>query len=197
MFSNNALKTYQRLNKVLKKDKTQDEGYLVSENVKWDIEKAIATYMEIQQSSSNVNIQTKNDDGCHVVKDDRRKNLFKKIKAYTSKKSILLAAIGMIALAASVNLVELACSLGFPAVFSEILALNKVSTIKRILYLLLYDLFYMLDDIIIFYIAMFTFNIKAVSNKYTKYSNLVGGIIILLIGLLLLIAPNWIMFNFE
>ena len=142
-------------------------------------------------------IQTKNDDGCHVVKDDRRKKLFKKIKDYTSKKSILLATIGMITLAASVNLVELACSLGFPAVFSEILALNKVSTIKRILYLLLYDLFYMLDDIIIFYIAMFTFNIKAISNKYTKYSNLVGGIIILIIGLLLLIAPNWIMFNFE
>ena len=62
MFSNNALKTYQRLNKVLKKDKTQDEGYLVNENVKWDIEKAIATYMEIQQSSSNVSIQTKNDE---------------------------------------------------------------------------------------------------------------------------------------
>ena len=142
-------------------------------------------------------IQTKDDDGCHVVKDERRKKLFKNIRKYTSKKNILLACLGMIALAASVNLVELACSLGFPAVFSEILAVNKVSTIKRILYLLLYDIFYMLDDIVIFYIAVFTFNIKAISNKYTKYSNLVGGIIILLIGLLLLIKPDWIMFNFN
>ncbi len=142
-------------------------------------------------------IQTrKEDDGCHVVKDEKRKELFKKMKKYTTKKNILLASLGMIVLAASVNLVELACSLGFPAIFSEILALNKIPTVTRILYLLLYDLFYMLDDIIIFYIAMFTFNIKAISNKYTKYSNLVGGIIILIIGTLLLVAPNIIMFNF-
>ncbi len=142
-------------------------------------------------------IQTKDDDGCHVVKDKKRRVLFQKIKKYTTKQSLLIGVIGMILLAASVNLVELACSLGFPAIFSEILAINKVSTIERVLYLLLYDLFYMLDDILIFYIAMFTFNIKAISNKYSKYSNLIGGIIILLIGILLLLKPEWIMFNFN
>ncbi len=142
-------------------------------------------------------IQTKNDDGCHVVKDKKRRVLFQKIKKYTTKQSLLIGLVGMILLAASVNLVELACSLGFPAIFSEILAINKVSTIERIIYLILYDLFYMLDDILIFYIAMFTFNIKAVSNKYSKYSNLIGGIIILLIGILLLLKPEWIMFNFN
>ena len=142
-------------------------------------------------------IQTKDDDGCHVVKDKKRRVLFQKIKKYTTKQSLLIGLVGMILLAASVNLVELACSLGFPAIFSEILAINKVSTIERIIYLILYDLFYMLDDILIFYIAMFTFNIKAISNKYSKYSNLIGGIIILLIGILLLLKPEWIMFNFN
>ena len=37
---------------------------------------------------------------------------------------------------------------------------------------------------------------QAMSNKYTKYSNLIGGIIIFLIGVLLLLKPEWIMFNF-
>ena len=142
-------------------------------------------------------IQTKDDDGCHVVKDKKRRVLFQKIKKYTTKQSLLIGLVGMILLAASVNLVELACSLGFPAIFSEILAINKVSTIERIIYLIIYDLFYMLDDILIFYIAMFTLNIKAISNKYSKYSNLIGGIIILLIGILLLLKPEWIMFNFN
>ena len=142
-------------------------------------------------------IQTRNDDGCHVVKDKKRKVLFQKIRNYTTKKSLILGVLGMILLAASVNLVELACSLGFPAIYSEILAINNVSSINRVLYLLLYDLFYMLDDIIIFYIAMFTLNIKAISNKYSKYSNLIGGIIIILIGILLLLKPEWIMFNFN
>lgn len=142
-------------------------------------------------------LKTKNETGCHVVKDKKRKVLFQKIKEYTSKKSLLLAILGILILAISVNLVELACSLGFPAVYSEILAINQVTGIKRILYLLLYDIFYMLDDIIIFYIAVFTLNIKAISNKYSKYSNLIGGIIILLIGVLLLLKPEWIMFNFN
>lgn len=142
-------------------------------------------------------IQTKNETGCHVVKNKKRKVLLQKIKDYANKRSLLLAILGMIVLAISVNLVELACSLGFPAVYSEILAVNQVTGPKRILYLILYDIFYMLDDMIIFYIAMFTLNIKAISNKYSKYSNLIGGIIILLIGLLLLLKPEWIMFNFS
>lgn len=142
-------------------------------------------------------IKTRNETGCHVVKNKKRKKLFAKIKEYTSKKSLILAILGILALAISVNLVELACSLGFPAVFSEILAINNISGTERILYLILYDIFYMLDDMIIFYIAVATLNIKAISNKYSKYSNLIGGIIILIIGILLLLKPEWIMFNFN
>lgn len=141
-------------------------------------------------------LKTRKENGCHVVKNKKRKVLFQKIKDYTSKKNLFFAIIGIIILAISVNLVELACSLGFPAIYSEILAVNRVVGARRVIYLILYDIFYMLDDMIIFYLAVFTLNVKAISNKYTKYSNLIGGIIIFLIGVLLLLKPEWIMFNF-
>ena len=141
-------------------------------------------------------LKTRKENGCHVVKNKKRKVLFKKIKDYTSKKNLFFAIMGIIILAISVNLVELACSLGFPAIYSEILAVNRVVGARRVIYLILYDIFYMLDDMIIFYLAVFTLNVKAISNKYTKYSNLIGGIIIFLIGVLLLLKPEWIMFNF-
>ena len=141
-------------------------------------------------------LKTRKKNGCHVVKNKKRKVLFQKIKDYTSKKNLFFAIMGIIILAISVNLVELACSLGFPAIYSEILAVNRVVGARRVIYLILYDIFYMLDDMIIFYLAVFTLNVKAISNKYTKYSNLVGGIIIFLIGILLLLKPEWIMFNF-
>ena len=54
----------------------------------------------------------------------------------------------------------------------------------------------MLDDIIIFTIAMISFKVTGISNKYSKYSHLIGGIIMLLIGLLLVLKPEWLMFNF-
>lgn len=141
-------------------------------------------------------LKTRKKNGCHVVKNKKRKVLFQKIKDYTSKKNLFFAIMGIIILAISVNLVELACSLGFPAIYSEILAVNRVVGARRVIYLILYDIFYMLDDMIIFYLAVFTLNVKAISNKYTKYSNLIGGIIIFLIGILLLLKPEWIMFNF-
>lgn len=141
-------------------------------------------------------IKTRNDTGCHVVDDKKRKKMVKRVIKITKQESMLLALIGVIALAASVNLVELACSLGFPAIFSEILALNNVTGALRVLYLIIYVFFYMIDDLIVFTIAVSTFTIAAKSTKYTKYVNLIAGIIMILIGTLLIFKPEWVMFNF-
>jgi hypothetical protein len=99
-------------------------------------------------------------------------------------------------LAFSVNLIELLCSLGLPVIFTQVLSLNNLSTIEYIIYMIIYIIFFLIDDIIIFVIAMKTLEIKAISNKYTKYSHLIGGLIMLIIGLLLILKPEWIMFNF-
>ena len=56
-------------------------------------------------------------DGCHVVDEAKRKKYFTKIKSLTAEQNLLLALIGIITLAASVNLVELACSAGFPTIY--------------------------------------------------------------------------------
>ena len=80
--------------------------------------------------------------------------------------------------------------------FTQILAVNEVSNTMQIIYSLVYILFFLIDDIIIFVIAMKTLEIKAISNKYGKYSHLIGGLIMLIIGLLLIFKPEWIMFNF-
>ena len=141
-------------------------------------------------------IKTKNDDGCHVVDEKKRKKILKKGMKIVNEKNVFIALIGIIALAASVNLVELACSLGFPAIFSQILALNNIKGFLRIFYLILYVLFYMFDDIVVFTVAVSTLSITTKSTKYTKYVNLVAGIIMILIGILLIFKPEWVMFNF-
>lgn len=138
-----------------------------------------------------------NDSGCEVVDDKKRKSIFKKIRKFTSEKSFLLAILGVMGLAISVNLVELACSAGLPLVFTELLALNKVSNFMKIMYTLVYILFFLIDDLIVFFIAMFTMKVTGISTKYNKFSHLLGGIIMLLIGILLLFKPEWLMFQFK
>lgn len=139
---------------------------------------------------------TSNDSGCEVVDDKKRKKVITKIKDFTKKKSLFLSIIGVVSLAISVNVIELACSAGLPLVFTQILALNKVSGIGAFFYTLIYIFFFLIDDIIIFSVAMITSKVTAFSTKYTKYSHLVGGLIMLLIGVLLLLKPEWLMFNF-
>lgn len=138
-----------------------------------------------------------NDSGCDVVDESKRKKIFKRIRKFTSEKSLILAIIGIMGLAISVNIVELACSAGLPIVFSELLALNNVNWSMKFLYTLVYILFFMLDDFIVFIIAMLSMKVTGISTKYNKYSHLIGGIIMLLVGVLLLWKPGWLMFQFK
>lgn len=135
--------------------------------------------------------------GCSVVDDKKRKSLIKKIRKITKNESFILALFGIILLAVSVNLIELACSLGFPVVFSEILSLNEVDSFLRILYLLLYVIFYMIDDLVVFVVSMVTLEATGITNKYNRLSHLVGGIIMILMAILMFFKPEWLMFNFK
>ena len=138
----------------------------------------------------------KKEDGCNVVNAKKRNKIFDKIKKFTKEKNLLLALIGVITLAISVNIVELACSAGLPLVFTEILSLNNLPKIVEIIYILVYVLFFLLDDLIIFIIAMITLKLTGFSTKYGKLSKIIGGIILFIMGILLIFFPNIIMLNF-
>ena len=80
--------------------------------------------------------------------------------------------------------------------FTQILSMNNLTVIQEILYIALYMLFFLIDDLVVFFIAVRTMQVTGVSTKYGKISKLVGGILLLLIGILLIFKPEWLMFNF-
>lgn len=137
-----------------------------------------------------------NDSGCEIVDDKKRKKVIDRIKKFTHEKSFVLAMIGVITLAFTVNLVELACSAGLPLLFTQILALNDLNSFEYMIYIFIYIFCFLLDDIVVFVIAMTTLQVTGITTKYNKYSHLIGGIIMILIGILLIFKPEWIMFNF-
>lgn len=141
-------------------------------------------------------LERKKDAGCQVVDEKKRKKIISKIKKFTTEKSFILALLGIILLAASVNIVELACSAGLPVLYTNILAINNITGLSAIFYIILYILFFLLDDLIIFIVAAITFKVTGMTTKYTKFSHLIGAIIMLVIGILMIVKPEWIMFNF-
>ena len=140
--------------------------------------------------------KTRKDSGCHVVDKKKRKRIITRLDVILANNKIILMILGTIVLATSVNLVELACSLGFPTIFLEILSINNITGLSKILYLLIYIFFYLIDDLVIFLIAVFTLKSKGISTKYNKYVNLIGGILMILMGVLLIFKPEWVMLNF-
>lgn len=138
----------------------------------------------------------KKDEGCDVVNKKDRKKIMEKIISITHEKKFIIALLGIMVLAASVNIIELMCSIGIPLLFTQILAMNNLSTFGYMIYMFIYIFFFLIDDIVIFVISMVTLKVTGLSTKYTKYSHLVGGIIMLIIGLLLIIKPELLMFNF-
>ncbi len=138
---------------------------------------------------------TNKEAACKVTNTEERKKVFERLKEITQKKSFWLALGGIILLAFAVNLVELVCSAGFPAVYTQILALSNLPTWQYYGYLLLYILFFLIDDLFVFFVAMTTLKITGITSKYTRYSHLIGGVLMVLIGLLLIFRPEWLMFG--
>lgn len=137
-----------------------------------------------------------NDNGCSVVSEKKRGKIFAWIKKFTSDKNLVLAIFGIIVLSFSVNIVELACSAGLPVMFIEILSMNNLTIIEEVVYIALYMMCFLLDDLVIFVIAVRTMEVTGISSKYGKLSKLIGGILLLIIGILLIFKPEWLMFNF-
>lgn len=89
-----------------------------------------------------------------------------------------------------VNLVELVCSAGLPAIYTQVLALSKLANWQYYLYIFIYVFFFMIDDLIVFSIAMLTLENTGITTKYSKYSRIIGGLIMILIGYLIIFKPN-------
>jgi hypothetical protein len=138
----------------------------------------------------------KNREGaCKVTGGEKKKKVFERIKEVVQTKNFAFAMVGIMILAIAVNMVELVCSAGLPAVYTQVLSLSGFPVWQYYLYLIFYILIFMLDDLVVFGIAMITLRSIGLSGKYARLSHLIGGIIMLIIGILLLFKPEWLMFG--
>ena len=132
---------------------------------------------------------------CKVTNNEKRKKVFENLKAVTQKQKLWIAVGGIILLAFAVNLVELICSAGLPAVYVQILTLTELPAWQYYAYLVLYIFVFMLDDLFVFFVAMKTLQIAGITTKYTRAARLIGGVIMLIIGISLIFKPELLMFG--
>jgi len=106
-----------------------------------------------------------------------------RIQKVFQKKSSIAVLVGAIFLfAVIVTIIEFPCTAFFPVLFAGILAKAELSTYLSLLYIGLYIFFYMLDELIILLVAVFTFRIWIVSPKFVSILNLIASILLLFLG---------------
>ena len=127
---------------------------------------------------------------CEVTDFEQRAKISKKIKDIANKPFTLLTALAIIGLALSVNVIEFACSVGIPQTYTKILQINEVPFWTRQFYTFIYIIGYMIDDIIVFGFALMSVNKLQLTTKYSKWVNLFGGILMIILGLIMLIKPS-------
>jgi len=134
-------------------------------------------------------------DVCVVTAPEHRRRVFERLKSIALERRFWLAAMAMVALAFVVNLVELVCSAGIPAVYTQVLALTPLPAWQYYGYLALYIVVFMLDDLFVFVVAMTTLQATGLTARYARGSHLVGGLVLIGIGILLVVRPEWLIFG--
>jgi glutaredoxin len=131
-----------------------------------------------------------------TIPESKKPSIIKKMRGLVNPQTgIVLTLLGVAGLAFMVNLVELLCTAGFPAIYTSILAQYDLPGYAYYLYLLLYIIMYMIDDFIIFTVVVSTMTSKRFTEKYGRLSKLISGIVILVLGIMMLINPKILMFG--
>lgn len=130
------------------------------------------------------------DGACKIIDTTKRASLITSIKKLAYEPLTWMSAAGIIALAFSVNVIEFACSIGIPQAFTKILQMNQLNFWQEQGTMLLYIFFYMLDDLFIFGLALWGADRLYLTQKYSRWSTCIGGILMLILGSILIVRPE-------
>ena len=124
------------------------------------------------------------------IRDSVKPTLYRRTRNVLQAQSLWAALFAVTIVAIMVNMVELLCTAGLPALYTQVLTLSPMPTSQYYAYLLLYNLAYIFDDALMVAIAVFTMNKFKLQEKQGRWLKLVSGLVIFILGVLLLAVPE-------
>jgi hypothetical protein len=92
-----------------------------------------------------------------------------------------------------VNLVELLCTAGLPAMYTAVLAQQGLSPAAHYAYLGLYIVGYIADDSLMVALAVLALGSGKLGERAGRQLKLLSGIVMLGLGVVLLARPEWLL----
>lgn len=126
-----------------------------------------------------------------MIPDRAKPGLFRRMRGIGSAASLPAAFVGIVVLAFLVNLIELGCTLGLPAVYTRVLTLRSdLSSFARYAYLALYNLAYVVPLALIVLVYVATLHRLTLGERGAKVLKAVSGVLLVIFGLFFVLAPD-------
>lgn len=126
------------------------------------------------------------------IPDSVKPGIYARVRRVLSARSTGMALGAVFVLALMVNSVELLCTSGLPAIYTQVLAASELQVWEYYGYLALYNVFYMLDDSVLLAAAVVTLRLTRLQEQGGRMLKLVSGLVMLALGLTLAFRPRWL-----
>jgi thiol-disulfide isomerase/thioredoxin len=123
------------------------------------------------------------------IPEQAKPGLFQRMRGLVGVEHLPTLLLGTVVLAIAANSYELLCTAGFPMVYTRILTLNELSDVDYYLYLLFYNLIYVVPLLLIVLLFAFTMGRYKLSERQGRVLKLLSGLMMLGLGGVLLTAP--------
>jgi hypothetical protein len=126
------------------------------------------------------------------IPESAKPGLYARVRGILQTENLAGAMAGVVILAGLVNIIELLCTAGFPALYTQILTLQQLPMWEYYGYLGLYNLAYIFDDSLMVTIAVVTLSRRKLQESAGRWLKLTSGLVMAGLGAALLLQPKWL-----
>jgi cytochrome c biogenesis protein CcdA/glutaredoxin len=124
-----------------------------------------------------------------TIADEQKPGLYKKMRKIMQADSLWALLTTTVVMSAGIAIVEIPCTAGFPVLWTSLVATQGADRITFVLLLALYMLIYLLDELGVFAVAVFTLKSSKLEEKHGRVLKLIGGMLMLILAGVMLIDP--------
>jgi surface polysaccharide O-acyltransferase-like enzyme len=126
------------------------------------------------------------------IPEPAKARIYARVRSIVTAEHLSGAVFGAMTLAVLVNIVELLCTSGLPALYTGILTQQQRGTAATYGYLGLYIAAYMFDDAIMVAVVVWTLDKLKLQQRGGRWLKLLSGAAIFVLGVIMLVRPEWL-----
>ena len=130
-----------------------------------------------------------------MIADSAKVRVAEKIRRIINEKEVPVMVSATILLAVFVNLIELGCTIGLPAIFTKVLSVKQAGFWQKYGYMAVYNAAYVIPLAIIVSLFVFTMGRYKMTEAHGKALKGISGVLMFILGLLMMFRPEILMMN--